>query len=246
LDDFSIRYVNLLYRLNKKMSKRFREEGYEEEQALYCPSETGASSSSCGAPQLVTIVRSIGPQIVLIRLQGQEIQVPRSSLQPVSQIRLNAEEEARRAWNSEDYEVFEHLVRTYGVDPNPFLWRASLQQLKLLLKLGANPNRLNHAGLSLLRIEAQVGARVEIVRLLLEAGARDPSALPGTVRTAISALFLEENEEPLFTNALATIALLRMVASSQELEAARAQLAGPEWDQIKSSPKGLRIMEALS
>jgi hypothetical protein len=231
------------------MSKRFREGEGEDEKALYCPSgpAEGGASSSCTAPQIVTVIRYISPQVVLIRnYQGQEIQVPRNALQPVSDERLNAEREAVKAWGAGDYELVEQLIRLYGVDPNPFLWKAQPRELQMLLRLGANPNRLNHSGISLLRIEAGVGARVENVRILVQAGARDPTALPATTRTAIAALYLEEYEEPLFTNALATIAVLRTVASPQELEEARAELHGPEWDQIKNTAKGMRILESLS
>lgn len=234
------------------MSKRSRERGAggqgsdEEEKVLYCPSASeGGASSSCAAPEIVTIVRQISPTVVLVRnYQGREMQVPRSSLQPISEDRLNAEREAKQAWMAEEYEVVEQLIRQYGVDPSPYLWRAKPAQLRVLLRLGANPNRRNHAGMSLLRIEAEVGARVENVRILLDAGARDSTALPATVRTAIAALFLEEDEEPLFTNALATIALLRAVAP-EDLEAARAQLVGEEWEQVKSTAKGQRILDAL-
>jgi hypothetical protein len=237
------------------MSKRLREsrgagnggQGDEEEKVLYCPSTSeGGASSTYAAPEIVTIVRQISPTVVLVRnYQGREMQVPRSSLQPISEDRLNAEREAKQAWMAEEYEVVEQLIRQYGVDPNPFLWKAKPAQLRMLLKLGANPNRKNHAGISLLCYEAEVGARVENVRILLEAGARDSTALPATVRTAIAALFLEEDEEPLFTNALATIALLRAVAP-EDLEAARAQLEGDEWEQIKSTAKGQRILDALN
>lgn len=158
--------------------------------------------------------------------------------------------EALTAWRAGDEELFSYFVLQQNVDPTPFLWKISPQygncrKLKFLLDLGANPNVQSTGGMSLLKYYAQVSANVDCVRFLLQAGARDNSALKGVVRTAASSLYLEGESEPLYTNARAIVIMLRSVTDDAGIELARQELQSPEWAEVQSNPKTIQLLEDL-
>ena len=212
------------------------------------------SASLGGAPipgnQQVRIVREIDADTVEVMTQdGYTFTVSRTNLEKYNPRKERAKQTMKEAIREGDAELVEYYLEVEGIEPTPFIMGAASKGnasiLKLLLRKGGDPNASNSGGISALRFCSTVTCNVKCVNILLEAGARDDNALLGAVRTAISSLLIQQEDEDarqeeVFQNAMQIAFQLRSFNPST-LDEARALVQ--EALARSPQPEKLRLLE---